>query len=221
MWPSASVRNVIRSYGFDGPRRVLLGVRRAIARLQGFLRRMSPRPTMAAERRPQILAAAARVIARRGIDRRYGSRTSPTEAGVSVGTIQHYFGTRERLLLETFAFETERAVERWRLGRARRHERLGSRCSALVEIVLDPPTFRERWTRWLQFWAAYARDPTLTARDGRGLRAAGAIRSGARSRRGRRRRRSTRVLAGGRDRRPDASRSSTGSRCRSSSRHRE
>jgi AcrR family transcriptional regulator len=32
---------------------------------------------------------------------------------------------------------------------------------ALVDIVLDPPTFRERWTRWLQFWAAYARDPKL------------------------------------------------------------
>ena len=30
-----------------------------------------------------------------------------------------------------------------------------------MEAVTHPPTFRERWTRWLQFWAVYARDPSL------------------------------------------------------------
>ena len=120
---------------------------------------MSPRPAMGAIRRPEILDAAAKVVARRGIT---GLRLADVaeEAGVSVGTIQHYFGTRERLLLETFAFETERSLERWLSAE---HNGTGAweQVLALVEIVLHPPTFRERWTRWLQFWAAYARDPKL------------------------------------------------------------
>jgi AcrR family transcriptional regulator len=114
---------------------------------------------MGAIRRPEILDAAAKVVARRGIT---GLRLADVaeEAGVSVGTIQHYFGTRERLLLETFAFETERSLERWLSAE---HNGTGAweQVLALVEIVLHPPTFRERWTRWLQFWAAYARDPKL------------------------------------------------------------
>jgi AcrR family transcriptional regulator len=80
--------------------------------------------------------------------------------GVSIGTIQHYFGSRRRLLTETFAFETERSVDRW-IGAERDGATAWGHLLALIEIVLDPPTFRERWTRWLQFWAAYARDPKL------------------------------------------------------------
>lgn len=120
---------------------------------------MSPRPAMGNVRRPQILEAAARVISRRGLT---GLRLAEVadEAGLSVGSIQHYFGTRDRLLIESFAYETERAVERWvasENGDGDAWERL----VALVDIVLDPPTFRERWTRWVQFWAAYAREPKL------------------------------------------------------------
>lgn len=120
---------------------------------------MSPRPAMGNVRRPQILEAAARVISRRGL---IGLRLAEVadEAGLSVGSIQHYFGTRDRLLVESFAYETERAVERWvasENGDGDAWERL----VALVDIVLDPPTFRERWTRWVQFWAAYAREPKL------------------------------------------------------------
>jgi len=118
---------------------------------------MSPRPAMGPTRRPQILAAAAAVVVRRGIT---GLRLADVaeEAGVSVGTIQHYFGTRERLLMATFAFETDQALERW-FRAADGGVTPWQRLLALVDIVLEPPTFRERWTRWLQFWAAYAREP--------------------------------------------------------------
>jgi AcrR family transcriptional regulator len=114
---------------------------------------------MAAERRPQILAAAARVIARRGLT---GLRLADvaSEAGVSIGTVQHYFGTRQRLLMATFTFETERSLNRW-LSAEDDGADAWQQLLALVDIVLDPPTFRERWTRWLQFWAAYAREPRL------------------------------------------------------------
>jgi AcrR family transcriptional regulator len=111
---------------------------------------------MGYKRRPQILAASASVIATRGIT---GLRLADVadEAGVSVGTVQHYFGTRERLLMETFRYETNRAVERW-FRAADNGTSAWQRILALVDIVLDEATFRERWTRWLQFWAVYARD---------------------------------------------------------------
>jgi AcrR family transcriptional regulator len=112
---------------------------------------------MGSKRRPQILAASASVIATRGIT---GLRLADVaaEAGVSVGTVQHYFRTREGLLMETFAYETNRAVERW-IRAADGGASPWQRLLALVDIVLDEATFRERWTRWLQFWAVYARDP--------------------------------------------------------------
>jgi AcrR family transcriptional regulator len=110
-------------------------------------------------RRPQILDAAARVISRRGVT---GLRLVDVaeEAGLSVGSIQHYFGTRDRLLVQTFSYETDRAFERW-VESADGGSDAWGRLVALVDIVLDPSTFRERWTRWLQFWAVYARDPKL------------------------------------------------------------
>lgn len=99
------------------------------------------------------------MIARRGVT---GLRLSDVaeEAGLSVGSIQHYFGRRDRLLVQVFAYETDRAFERWLSSSDGRADAWG-RLVALVDIVLDPSTFRERWTRWLQFWAAYARDPKL------------------------------------------------------------
>jgi AcrR family transcriptional regulator len=117
---------------------------------------------MGSRRRPQILAAAAKVIARRGIT---GLRLADVadEAGVSVGTVQYYFGRRETLLMETFAFVSQRAVDRW-LQQGTDGADSWARLVALVDIVIDPGTFRERWTRWLQFWAAYARDPKLRRR---------------------------------------------------------
>ncbi len=126
---------------------------------------MSPRPAMGQVRRPQILEAAARVIARRGVT---GLRLADVaeEAGLSVGSIQHYFGTRERLLAEAFAYETARALERWAAPGDGAGDPWG-RLVALVDIVLEPRTFRDRWTRWLQFWAAYVREPRLRRAMGR------------------------------------------------------
>jgi AcrR family transcriptional regulator len=113
---------------------------------------------MGAIRRPQILDAAAKVIARRGFS---GLRLADVadEAGVSVGTVQHYFGRREALLMETFAYVSRRAVDRWL-----QEDPDGDawhRLVDLVDVVIDPSTFRDRWMRWLEFWAAYARDPKL------------------------------------------------------------
>ena len=58
----------------------------------------------AAERRGELLAATTRVVARRGYS---GTRFQDVaeEAGVAVGTLQHHFGTRSRMLSE--------ALEQW------------------------------------------------------------------------------------------------------------
>jgi AcrR family transcriptional regulator len=98
-------------------------------------------------------------VARRGVT---GLRFQDVavEAGVSIGTVQHYFGNRERLLVETFAWETEQAMQRW-VAASSNGASAWEEIAVLVDIVLRPETFRERWTRWLQFWAAYAREPEL------------------------------------------------------------
>jgi AcrR family transcriptional regulator len=120
---------------------------------------MSPRPSRSAERKPQILAAAARVIAERGLD---DTRLTDVarEARVSVGTVQHYFGTRDQLLLEAFAYEAETALERWFAAVDGKADGW-AQVMALIDAVLAQQTFRARWTRWLEFWARGTRDPRL------------------------------------------------------------
>ncbi len=120
---------------------------------------MSPRPSLAAERKPQILQAAVRVIGRRGLE---GTRLVDVaeEAGLSVGAVQHYFGTREELLAAAFAFESERAAARW-AGASNGEPDGWRQLLLLIDTVLDPRRSRVRWARWLEFWAAAARDPSL------------------------------------------------------------
>src|SRR5690348_14257805 len=74
--------------------------------------RVNAQPEESADRRSQILDAAVRVIAERGID---GARLADIAeaAGVSLGLVQHYFRHRRRLLLEVFRREEERISETW------------------------------------------------------------------------------------------------------------
>ena len=155
MCPSG-VSNAIPSYWFDAAKAVLLVVAHAIARA---VRHVSPRPSLAEERKPQILRAAARVIGERGIE---GTRLVDVarEAGLSVGAVQHYFGTRDRLLSAAFAFESERAAERWQAA-ADGAPDAWAKLIGLVGSAVDPERSRTRWARWLEFWAASARDPAL------------------------------------------------------------
>ena len=210
MWPSASVANFIRSYGFDGPRRVLLVARDG---KQGPTDEPAPdhggrAPPADPRRRSAGRSRARGLTALRLAD-------VADEAGVSVGTIQHYFGTRERLLLETFAFETERALERWRLGRAQRHERLGTGARADRDRApsADVPGALDALAAVLGGLRARSE---AAARDGRGLRPL--ARSVPARDRGRGRVRRVRPGARRRTRSSTGpSHSSTGSRCRSSS----
>ena len=59
------------------------------------------RPRRAGRNRDEVLAAAARVVAERGIDQTRFADVSD-EAGVPISTLQYYFGSREDLILAVF-----------------------------------------------------------------------------------------------------------------------
>ncbi len=112
------------------------------------------------ERRAALLAAVLRVIARRGYaDTRF--QDVADEAGVAIGTLQHHFGTRRRMLLEalqTWIDETDEQVEVLRTGRGDPWERLQ------VLLVYLGTRLGERvdsWRMWLDFLGAALRDPEL------------------------------------------------------------
>ncbi len=128
-------------------------------------------------RRPSwpILDAAVVVISRRGVDRARLADVAE-EAGVSLGLVQHYFRTRERLLIETFRREQERISEIWYdavpsgsdpLLRLTEYLRLASPDGG--DAAATP--FDPGWSFWLEFWSKANRDEEIRAEVRRHLRA--------------------------------------------------
>lgn len=119
-----------------------------------------PRPSVEAERRPQILSAACEVIAQIGIPALRLSDVAK-EAGVSAGTVHYYFETKRDVITAAFEFNLADSL-------ARRQELLGSETDSLailhnlVESYL-PTDDRSRraWKVWLALWAEGSRDPVL------------------------------------------------------------
>jgi AcrR family transcriptional regulator len=119
------------------------------------------------DRRAQILDAAVVVISRRGVDRARLADVAE-QAGVSLGLVQHYFRTRERLLIETFRREQERISRIWYdavphdadpLIRLAEYVRLSSpEGSSGAATPFDPG-----WSFWLEFWSKANRDDDIRA----------------------------------------------------------
>lgn len=119
------------------------------------------------DRRALILDAAVAVISRRGVDRARLADVAE-EAGVSLGLVQHYFRTRERLLIETFRREQERISRIWTaavpagtdpLLRLAEYLRLSSpQGSASAATAFDPG-----WSFWLEFWSKANRADEIRA----------------------------------------------------------
>jgi AcrR family transcriptional regulator len=119
------------------------------------------------DRRAQILDAAVVVISRRGVDRARLADVAE-EANVSLGLVQHYFRTRERLLVETFRREQERISSIWLnavpagsdpLLRLVEYLRLSSpEGGAAAATPFDPG-----WSFWLEFWSKANRDDEIRA----------------------------------------------------------
>ncbi|MGI9116735.1 MAG: TetR/AcrR family transcriptional regulator [Gaiellales bacterium] len=125
-----------------------------------------PRGTDAtgATTRTRILAAAMRQIAERGYA---GMRLGDVavDAGVSLGLVQHYFGTRAGLLQAAFDAGTEVNLRRSHAiasGPGTPVERL----AALLRwgtADIDPAD--GSWAFWFEFWLAALREPELSLRN--------------------------------------------------------
>jgi AcrR family transcriptional regulator len=114
-----------------------------------------PRPRLADERRPQIVAAAERAIAEHGFES-VRLLDVAEEAGLAVGTVQHYFGSRDELLVEALRSAN-------RSGSDRLHDAIEATVDPWerLQAVAAHVAGLERWGLWLDFWAVAARRPEL------------------------------------------------------------
>ena len=114
--------------------------------------------------RSRILAAAMRQIAERGYA---GMRLADVavDAGVSLGLVQHYFGTRTGLLQAAFETGTEVNLRRAREiahGPGTPSERL----TGLIRWgCADIDAADGSWEFWFEFWLAALREPELSLRN--------------------------------------------------------
>lgn len=110
-------------------------------------------------RKAAILEATSRVIVANGVD---STRLADVadEAGVSVGLIQHYFRTKERLVLETFRAAIEENREAWRRCVAEDDDPL-ARIARLARFISTDDDFGLAWGLWVEFYAASTRNREL------------------------------------------------------------
>lgn len=113
---------------------------------------MSPRPQIDHIRRPQILDAAAEVIAERGIA---ATRIADVaeRAGTSAPAVLYWFETKEDLLTEALAHEEERFREQL-------VERLeGHDAPERLALLIDASCGGSDWNLWLELWTRALHDP--------------------------------------------------------------
>ncbi|GAA2358025.1 hypothetical protein GCM10009854_40480 [Saccharopolyspora halophila] len=107
-------------------------------------------------RRDQIMAATERLIAEQGFDA-LRLRDVAKLAGVSIGTIQHYFDTRDNLVLETLAAASWRRAEEFTslgAGSADPAER--------TQALLRGSIANRAWCQaWMETCASSTRHPEL------------------------------------------------------------
>ncbi|AJE85328.1 HTH-type transcriptional regulator BetI [Streptomyces albus] len=115
-----------------------------------------------ASRSTQILEAAARMVARRGV-RGLRVEELAAEAGVSTGLIYYHFKDRTGILRHTLAFINDRAA-RYTQDRAAGAEPLGPReeleRSLLLELQ-DTPEVKENSSAWGELRASAVFEPVL------------------------------------------------------------
>lgn len=119
---------------------------------------MTPRPSIDHIRRPQILAAAAEVIAERGVA---GTRIADVaeRCGVSPPALLYWFDSKEQLLAEALTADDDRFYEEL-------EERLdgaatpGERMVALIETATESA---DDFALWMELWTWALRDADLRA----------------------------------------------------------
>jgi len=125
--------------------------------------RMPPRPGLhESVRRPQILIAARACIVRDGYDR-VTVRGIADAAGISTGTVLHYFADKDSVLeaaLLDKVQDTGLALRAALAGAASAWERLERLVDASLPATQE---VRDEWRLWLTFWGEATRNQRLQA----------------------------------------------------------
>jgi AcrR family transcriptional regulator len=113
---------------------------------------VSPRPQIEHIRRPQLLHAAAGVIAERGIA---STRIADVaeRAGTSPPAVLYWFESKDELLAEALTVEEERFYRRLT-------ERMAAleRPSDRLRLMLEASAEEYDWTLWMELWTRALRD---------------------------------------------------------------
>ena len=121
-----------------------------------------------AERRAEILRHTADVIVSAGLAG--CSFAAVSEAcGYSIGMIQHYFRTRDRLIDACIDHRVAELRDEW-VAITQRDETPAERMRALLDYaVVGEKEFADAWGFWLELYAAARLDPELRAKVNDGL----------------------------------------------------
>lgn len=113
-----------------------------------------------AERRETIVAHAADIIAKIGVERcTFGAVSDATE--YSVGMIQHYFRTRERLVLATVEYRTTASVREWQNIHSAGTGALERLYDLLTFAVEGEASFEQAWGFWIEVYSAAHKDGNI------------------------------------------------------------
>ena len=113
---------------------------------------MSPRPQIDHVRRPQLLEAAAGVIAERGIA---ATRLADVaaRAGTSVPAVLYWFKSKDELLAEALTIQEERFY-----GRLTEQMDMLESPRDKLRLMLDTSADEYDWTLWMELWTRALRD---------------------------------------------------------------
>lgn len=110
-----------------------------------------------AAQRERILSATERLLVTHGVERAR-LRDVADAAGVSVGSVQHYFDTRDRLIAELFDWSSERRLRAWHAAVPADGDPWTRLVALLYASLPEPLLWRSRV--WIEF-CAMARDDGL------------------------------------------------------------
>jgi len=113
---------------------------------------VSPRPQIDHVRRPQLLEAAAGVIAERGIA---ATRLADVaaRAGTSVPAVLYWFKSKDELLAEALTIQEERFY-----GRLTEQMDMLESPRDKLRLMLDTSADEYDWTLWMELWTRALRD---------------------------------------------------------------
>jgi AcrR family transcriptional regulator len=101
--------------------------------------------------REQVLAAAMAAIAEHGLARLTMAGLG-RQVGMSGGHLLYYFGSKDRLLLETLRWSEEQLGERRRVALGRAGASARERLAAYADLYLPEGPGDPRWTLWIEVW---------------------------------------------------------------------